>query len=301
MDIRDLDLNLLPILDALLRRRSVTRAAEELGMSQSAMSAALARLRAMFDDELFVRTGRGMLPTTRAMQLAGPVAELLGQLRDRVLAANRFDPATSTRAFTVCLSDVGSYVLWPKIVQRVSRAAPLVALRMQVLPQSDIAHALETAAIDVAVGAHTELPRALYQRRLFERRYVVLMRTGHPLEKARMSAAGFARASHVVVRLSSGIQEKVDDILGQQGLHRSATLEMPSYLMIPPLLEVSDYIAVLPGQLADAFSAKGGVRARPLPIALPPSVIRLFWHRRFLEDPGNVWLRGQIVDLFGRV
>ena len=300
MDIRKIDLNLLPVLDALLRHRSVTMAARELEMSQSALSSSLSRLRDLLGDELFVRTGRGLLPTPRAASLAVPVANILEQVRDKVLSSNGFDPSSSSRVFTVCHSDVGSYVLWPRIVPAVARLAPNVRLQLKVMAQQQIPAALESAVIDLAIGAYPELPDSLFQRRLFERKYVGIVRFGHPVAKRRLTPALFAKTPQLVVRLASGVQELVDKALNDLKLERTATIEMPSYLMLPPLLEAGDYLAVIPGQLSDAFARHGHFKSLKLPFELPASTIKLHWHRRFHEDPGNVWLRGVICELFGR-
>ncbi|WP_066150229.1 LysR family transcriptional regulator [Hydrogenophaga pseudoflava] len=298
MDIKSVDLNLLPVLDALLRHRSVTLAARELDMSQSAVSTALGRLRDTLGDQMFVRTGRGMLPTPRASQLAEPVAAILDRLRDEVLSASGFVAADSERTFTLGLSDVGSYVLWPRIVSAVAQQAPSVRLRMRVVTQPLIASALESAEIDVALGAYPDLPDTLYQRRLFERKYVAMVRIGHPLAGKRLSVQAFARCPQAVVRLASGIQDRIDETLAQQGLTRERVLEMPSYLMLPPLLDAGDHLAVIPGQLADAFARHGQFKLLKLPFDLPASVIRMHWHKRFHEDAGNVWLRGVISSNF---
>lgn len=298
MNIKSVDLNLLPVLDALLRHRSVTLAARELDMSQSAVSTALGRLRDTLGDQMFVRTGRGMLPTPRASQLAEPVAAILDRLRDEVLSASGFVAADSERTFTLGLSDVGSYVLWPRIVSAVAQQAPSVRLRMRVVTQPLIASALESAEIDVALGAYPDLPDTLYQRRLFERKYVAMVRIGHPLAGKRLSVQAFARCPQAVVRLASGIQDRIDETLAQQGLTRERVLEMPSYLMLPPLLDAGDHLAVIPGQLADAFARHGQFKLLKLPFDLPASVIRMHWHKRFHEDAGNVWLRGVISSNF---
>lgn len=298
MDIKSVDLNLLPVLVALLRHRSVTLAARELDMSQSAVSTALGRLRDTLGDQLFVRTGRGMLPTPRASQLAEPVTTILDRLRDEVLSTTGFVAADSERTFTLGLSDVGSYVLWPRIVSAVARQAPSVRLRMRVVTQPLIASALVSAEIDLALGAYPNLPATLYQRRLFERKYVAMVRIGHPLAGKRLSVQAFARCPQAVVRQASGIQDRIDEALAQLGLTRERVLEMPSYLMLPPLLDAGDHLAVVPGQLADAFARHGHFKLLKLPIDVPASVIRMHWHKRFHEDAGNVWLRGVICSEF---
>ena len=182
----------------------------------------------------------------------------------------------------------------------VARLAPNVRLQLKVMAQQQIPAALESAVIDLAIGAYPELPDSLFQRRLFERKYVGIVRFGHPVAKRRLTPALFAKTPQLVVRLASGVQELVDKALNDLKLERTATIEMPSYLMLPPLLEAGDYLAVIPGQLSDAFARHGHFKSLKLPFELPASTIKLHWHRRFHEDPGNVWLRGVICELFGR-
>ncbi len=299
MDIRSVDLNLLPVLDALLRQRSVTAAARELDMSQSALSAALARLRALLGDELFVRTGRGVRPTARATALAEPVAEIVERVRDGILQSASFDPAQARREFRVAHSDVGAYVMWPRIVQAVRAKAPGVKLALRVIAQDEIAPALAEGQIDVAIGSYPRLPGTLFQQRLFDRRYVGLVRMGHPLAGEALSMRAFAASPQVVVRLASGVQDRIDKLLARQGLQRTDCLELPSYLMLPPLLQAGDFLAVLPGQLAAAFARHAQFALLELPFSVPPSTIRLHWHRRFSEDAGNRWLRALIAQEFG--
>ena len=300
MDIRAIDLNLLPVLDALLRQRSVTLAARELDMSQSALSAALARLRALTGDELFVRTGRGLRPTLRALALVQPVAEIMERVQGGILQSVRFDPAVSTREFRVAHSDVGAYVMWPRIVRAVRGQAPGVRLALRVLEQEHIAAGLADGQVDVAVGSYPKLPASLFQQRLFERDFVALVRKGHPLAtKKSLTLRGFAQNPQVVVRLSSGVQEHIDALLAAKSLQREDVLTLPSYLMIPPLLMSGDFLAVLPAQLAEAFSRNGQFATLALPFPVPRTTIRMHWDRRSNEDPGSLWLRGLIVREFG--
>ncbi|WP_076998208.1 LysR family transcriptional regulator [Variovorax sp. KK3] len=299
MDIRSVDLNLLPVLDALLRHRSATLAARELNMSQSALSTALGRLRALLGDELFVRTGRGFRPTARASELAEPVAEIIERVSDRILQSSSFDPKTARADFRIAHSDVGAYVLWPRVVRAVRARAPGVQLALKTLQQDEIAPALAEGQVDLAVGSYPGLPDSLFQQRLFERVYVALMAATHPLAKKTVTLRSFAASPQVVVRAASGVQDRIDQVLSQQGLARPRCVELPSYLMIPPLLEAGDFLAVVPGQLADAFSRHGGFVSRKLPFTVPASVIRMHWHRRFNDDAANRWLRALMVEEFG--
>ncbi|MBB3178207.1 LysR family transcriptional regulator [Variovorax sp. Sphag1AA] len=299
MDIRAVDLNLLPVLDALLRHRSVTLAARELNMSQSALSTALRRLRELLGDELFVRTGRGLRPTSRASALSEPVAEILERVRDRILQSSTFDPRTAKSEFRIAHSDVGAYVLWPRVVRAVRTAAPRVRLVLKTLTQSEIGPALAEGQVDLAIGSYPDLPDSLFQQRLFDRVYVALVADGHPLARKTLTLRSFAATPQIVVRGPSGVQDRIEAYLASHGLVRGECVELPSYLMIPPLLEAGDFLAVVPGQLADAFSRHGSLVTLALPVPVPASVIRMHWHRRFSEDAGSKWLRDLIAQEFG--
>jgi DNA-binding transcriptional LysR family regulator len=295
VDIRSVDLNLLPILDALLRHRSATLAARELDMSQSALSTALARLRRLLGDELFVRTGRGLKPTTRAAALAEPVAEILGCVRDRVMQGATFEPGRTTREFRIAHSDVGAYVMWPRIVQTVRTSAAGVRLALRTPAPDEMAVDLAEGRIDLAIGNFPQLPSSLFQKRLFDRKNVCLVRQGHRLAGRKLTLREFASVPQAVVRGASGIHQRIDESLRQHGLHRSDCIELPSYLMIPPLLEAGDFLAVLPRQLAEAFAHHGSFAILKLPIPLPPVVVRMHWHRRYNDDAGNQWLRAAVI------
>jgi DNA-binding transcriptional LysR family regulator len=298
MNIADLDLNLLPAFDALMRHASVSAAARELGMSQPAMSHALARLRVGLGDPLFVRSGRGLSPTVRAEALARPVRDILDRLHGDVLGGGAFDPASSRRRFTLCLSDVGSFVLWPRIVAAVAERAPGVSLALTSLDASRIGGALEQGGLDLAIGAYPELPASLYQQRLFERAYVCLVREGHPFTVRPPDPAAFAAARHVAVEAPSRTSRGIDTLLAALGLSRRVALRVPSYLMLPPLIESGDWVAVVPGQLAEAFRGRGLLASAPVPLALPAVTIRQHWHARMHVDAGNAWLRGVVAGLF---
>lgn len=295
MDIRTVDLNLLPVLEALLRHRSVTRAALELDMSQSALSAALARLRRLLGDPLFVRTGRGLLPTARADALAEPLALVLAHVRDRVIQAGSFDAGRDRRRFRIALSDVGTYVLWPRLLPAFRAASRTAGLELASVAGDDLPQALLDGRVDLAVGAYPRLAGSLMQRRLFDRRFHGLVRAGHRLAGRRLALRDFCAVPQAVVVGASGIQARIDRLLRQRGLQRAETVVMPSYLALPPLLEGSDLLAVVPGQLAEAFARHGRFEILDLPFALPASTIRMHWHRRVHQDAGNAWLRRLVI------
>ncbi|MGE4340829.1 MAG: LysR family transcriptional regulator [Pigmentiphaga sp.] len=288
-------MNLLPVLDAVLRHRNATLAAADLGMSQSALSSALGRLRLLLNDELFIRTGHGLSPTARAQALAAPVAQVMAQVRDTILQPGSFEPSMVDREFCLNLSDVGGYVLWPRLVHAVQAAAPGVTLRLKTLPEPEINRAFEQGQIDLAIGVYPSLPETLFQRRVYERVYVGIARVGHPLAGRSSSLAGFAEAPQIAVHTSSRIQQQIEALLQARGLRRKRVIELPSYLMLLPMLLSGDYLAVVPAQYLETFDDTPALTAVELPFSLPTSTVRVHWHRRSHDEVGNQWLRRLII------
>lgn len=298
MDISDADLNLLPVFDALLRAQSVTGAGRALGMSQPAMSYALARLRAQFGDPLFVRSGRAMLPTPRARALAAPVAEVLDLTRRRILADSGFDAARAAREFSICLTDVGALGFLPRLLAAVRLEAPGCTLRSQQWPVSELERALESGAADLAIGYFPDLPGGLYQQRLYERSYVCSFRVDHPSIGQRLSLRQYAGLDHAVVRTAARIQESVDRALKRAGLSRRVVLATAHYTSLPPLLAASDLVATLPEEVARIFATYVPIRSLPSPVRLPNVVLRQYWHPLYHQDAANRWLRSLVARLF---
>jgi len=298
MDLNDLDLNLLRVFDAVLREKSVTRAGQHVGLSQPAMSNALARLRNLFGDPLFVRTPSGMNPTPCALRLADPVRQALDLLELTLREQAGFDPATSARTFRFHMSDIGEVVFLPPLLERLKRDAPGVRLEVAQYPVDGIRESLETGKIDIALGFMPELGGGIAQRRLFRDRYICLAREDHPVIRRSFSAAQFRAVRHVLIASSGTGHEVVERMLNEQGLADRIALRVPHFMVVPMILARTDLVCTVPWQLAQAFRAMGRFRAHEAPLAIPPFDVRLLWHERFEQDPGNRWLREQLLDLF---
>lgn len=298
MDVRDADLNLLVVLGAVAEHRSVTRAAEAVGLSQPAMSAALSRLRALFDDRLFVRSGAEMKPTPRALELAAPVQRVLDTVRHDILQRQGFDAATTTRTFTLAMPDIGEVHFLPALMRRMARDAAAARVRTVSLPRHAAAQALESGAADLAVGFFPDLHKAgFFQQKLFDNPHVCLMRKGHPLASRRLTLKAFLAASHVVVR-PEGREHVFEQHLQQRGLNRHVVLELSHYMSVLPVLEATDCIATVPRDLADVCSRYAGLRISETPVKAPVIAVHQFWHERFHKDPANLWLRRLVQDEF---
>lgn len=300
MDLNDLDLNLLHVFDAVLRERSVTRAGQRVGLSQPAMSNALARLRKLFGDPLFVRTPGGMSPTPCALRLADPVRQALDLLALTLREQAGFDPATSTRIFRFHMSDIGEVVFLPPLLERLKRDAPGARVETAQYPVGGIRESLETGKIDIALGFMPELGGGIAQRRLFRDRYVCLARKEHPVIRRTFTAAQFCAVRHVLIASSGTGHEVVERMLDAQGLSGSIALRVPHFMVVPMILARTDYVCTVPSQLAQAFRTMGSFRMHEVPLAIPTFDVRLLWHERFEQEPGNRWLREQLLELFAK-
>lgn len=298
MNVHDVDLNLLRVFDAVLYERGVTPAATRLGLTQPAVSNALARLRAVFGDALFVRTAAGMDPTPFARELAEPVRQALALLESALAHGPGFDPASSTRAFRFYMSDLGQVEFLPPIVERVQSAAPGVRLEAAAADLEHIGDALGGGALDLAVGFLPGLGAPIKRRVLFRDPYVCLMRAGHPALAGRLTRRKFLDASHVLVTYRGGGHRVIEEALERAGIARRIALRVPHFTVVPMVLERTNLILTLPARVARVYERRGSFRALPAPVPIPPAEVAVHWHERFESDPGNRWFREQIVELF---
>jgi DNA-binding transcriptional LysR family regulator len=295
MNVQDVDLNLLRVFDAVLHEKGVTPAALRLGLTQPAVSNALARLRKLFGDALFVRTPGGVDATPFARELAEPVRQALALLESALAHGPGFDPATSTRAFRFYMSDLGQIEFLPPLVERVHGDAPGVRLEAVALEVDDIGDALATGALDVAIGFLPGLGAPVRRQALFRDPYLCLMRADHPLTT--LTKKRFLEASHALVTYRGG-HRVIEEAFDRAGLTRRITLRVPHFTVVPMVLERTDLILTLPARVARVFERRGKLKALPPPVAIPPAEVALHWHERFEADPGNRWLREAMVDLY---
>ncbi|MBC7803531.1 MAG: LysR family transcriptional regulator [Candidatus Parcubacteria bacterium] len=297
MNVQGLDLNLLRVFDAVLRDRSVTSAAKHLGLTQPAVSNALARLRLQFEDALFVRTPTGMDATPFARELSEPVRQALALLESALAHGPGFDPSTSTRAFRFYMSDLGQIEFLPRLVERTQQVAPGVRLESVALEVEDIGDALAAGTLDLAVGFLPGLGQPVRRQPLFRDPYVCLMRADHPDIGKTLTKKQFLAASHALVSYKGG-HRVIEEALERAGLARKIALRVPHFTVVPMVLERSDLILILPQKVARVYERQGGFRYLPLPVQIPPADVAAHWHARFERDPGNRWLRETVMELF---
>jgi DNA-binding transcriptional LysR family regulator len=292
-NLRSLDLNLLVFFDALMTELHVTRAANRIAISQSAMSNALARLRHVFQDELFVRTAKGMEPTPRAIEL-GPLVRAILQQTTRLMDSDLyFDAATSERQFICRMSDlVGSLVL-PPVMARIRTAAPSLSLEVLHLPPERTVAALEADQLDFAVSMHLGHKKTICSESLFSDRMVCLMREGHPLSTGNITMTDFLAFSHVRVAISPTDIRFVDSVLEEQGLQRKVALTVTHWLLVPSVLVSTDLLTVMSERAAQRFVNSGTVM-RPLPFPTDQFEWTMYWHQRYEHSLAHLWLLEQV-------
>lgn len=296
MNISSIDLNLLVAFEALLDERSVSRAAARVGLSQPAMSNALARLRGVFGDVLFQRTAGGMRPTPRAEQLRGPVRAGLAQLRRALEGDSGFDPATSVRRFRLAATDYAEWLLIGPLMRELNHRAPGVQIQLRRLDRLFVAPeaALRAGEVDLAIGFFPDarsLESGSISETLLEEENVVIARRGHPLFRGALSIEAFASAQHAAVIYRPEPWGLIDTELAARGHRRKLQLAVPHFLTVLRAVSQSDLIACVPERLARELGPLLRLAVKPMPFPLPPFHTRLVRHEHAAEDAALVWLR----------
>ena len=296
MDIRNVDLNLLVALDALLAERSVSRAAVRLHLSQPATSALLARLRELFGDPLLLRSARGMLPTPRALELLGPVKQVLDEIDAIVQPRAAFDPASAVHTFTLSASDYVEYALLPTLVDYLERKAPGVRLAVRPLDLQTVAKQMESGEVDLCITGLQNAPAGLHQQPLYAERMVSVVRRKHPGVGARLTLEKFCSLEHILVSVrGSGFSARIDEALAKLGRKRRARLAVPHFLLVPEIVARSDMISALPERLARGYANK--LRIFELPLEIEGFTVGQIWHERNQREPAQLWLREVLLEL----
>jgi DNA-binding transcriptional LysR family regulator len=282
--------------DALIRERSVSRAAARLFLSQPAVSASLNRLREVFDDPLFRRTGHGVTPTPRALAMAGQVEKLLGELSALMAGEAEFDPATSNRIFRIAGSDFPSQRFLPPLAQRLAAAGSAVRVVWEPPGAGPLAERMDRGELDLAVVARVQMSEKLEAATLYEDGYVYALRAGHAQADTPPTLQSFCEIPQVFLGYgTSTLDDLIDATLARQGLRRRVQVAVTSFAQIVHLLEHSDHAAVLGGRVAASFGER--LRVQPLPFELPRYRALVCWPARAAHDAGLRWLRDQLLQI----
>lgn len=295
-----IDLDLLPVLDALLRRRNVTHAGHEVGLSQPAMSRALGRLRHLFEDPLLVRQAGGFALTPKAQRLAPQVTAALEQV-SALFRDGPFDPATAQRTIRIVATDAQTLLLMPEVMRRVSREAPGLRVAVEGYGHDMIAQ-IQQGRIDFAFAlASSPLPPGAESFVLGSDRLMLVTRQGHPLSTGPVSAEDYSRHPHATVTIFGDGQTEVDAALAARRLSRTIALTTPHFVAALSVVATTDYVTTLSEALARRFSDTFGLALRPSPLFAERITITLVWDRLRSTDPIHVWFRELIRDVAATV
>jgi DNA-binding transcriptional LysR family regulator len=315
VNLRTLDLNLVRIFDALMEDRNVRRAGLRLGVTQSAVSHALNRLRYQLNDELFVRTRAGMIPTARASEIAGPLREALRGI-ELALGGAGFEPLSSTRRFVLAANDMMAATVGARLMDRLAVLAPGIDLVVRPVTRLDLAEQIDMGLIDLALGVFADVPARFKSETALRLTDVAAFRTEHPVEHdlsvkalgrfplAAVSLGGVEAGAIEGYILERGLARQSDAFdrvaletaLAGAGAHPRFGLLTPHFMALPPMLASSELIAIVPDLLTPIFRGAGLV-VRALPYPTKPSAARLVWHRRASADGAHTWFRSMLRNI----
>lgn len=297
MDLHRVDLNLLVAFDALVAERSVTKAAKRIGRTQPAMSAALARLRTLFDDELFVRGRDGLQPTQRAVDLAAPINRALGEIRQTLRVAEEFDPAASRLTLNVAMQEHAAFKLLPGLLSCVRDTAPATNLNVIAYRARDKAVTLlDSGQADVAVGVPADgAPGRILTQPLFEEPFVCVVRKGHPAARGPLDLKTFLSLEHLLVSPEGDRFGHTDTVLAREGLTRTLSVTITQMYPAPALIAGSDLIATLMLGVVEAGGWRDRLEILTPPLDLAPCSYGMSWHRRNDQHPAQRWLRDCLI------
>lgn len=295
------DLNLLPVFMALVEERSVTRAAERLGITQPALSNALTRLRTLLQDPLFIRERYGMQPTSKALELAPVIAAALASLDGVIQGQQEFDPATATQLLTLAPNSYVEYALMPTIVARLREQAP--GLKLRLTPYgSDLAETgVLSGSTALALGRFVDPPDNVVVQHLMDEGLACVVRAGHPQVGDKLTKARYEKLKHVNVLPPGRLRVGLFQALQRQGLKREVAVSVTHFLAVPEMVAVTDYCATLPRLICRRLASDPRLKVLPAPVDLGSFPVEIAWHVRYRDDPAHRWLRGLIGEVVQQV
>lgn len=294
------DLSLIRVFCAIYQSGSVSRAAEQLGVTQPAASYSLGRLRDVLDDALFIRSGNGMTPTPVADQLYVAFNSALEQIDSAAAAVRGFDPATSMRRFRVAMSDIGEMVYLPPLLTKFEEKAPHVRLDVLPVALEETAKALAAGQLDCVVGNIPRMGPDIQSTLMFMEHHVCMFRADHPQIGQRLTLKQFEDCRHIMVASPFNRLNVLTELVTERA-RRNIVIQTVHFTSVPALVAETDLIVTLPSRVARAFSATHNLRYLPLPVEIPPFEVRMNWHERNEADPAHRWLRWAMTEVLSSV
>ena len=294
---RSQELNLLMVFDAIMTEGSITRASEQLAMTQPAVSNAVSRMRSLWNDELFVKDGRNIQPTAYAKDLWSQISDPLSTL-NQAITPGEFDPSTTNRTFRVSLTDVVVDIAWKPLRRLIEEQAPGINVYAIPYTAQKAQQVLDDADADLVIGQQSAMSSSVISEYLFTSELVCIMRTDHPLaQKETLDLATFAEADHLLVTLSGDTIGITDQAMALQGLRRRVAMTVNHFSSVVPLIKDSNLIAVVPSTTVEKPIFSGEIAVKPSPVNTPPNPISCYWHRRQERDKGLCWFRKHLNQI----
>lgn len=297
MNLNKVDLNLFIVFDAIYTEANLTRAGQIVGITQPAVSNALARLRETFNDPLFVRTAQGMVPTPMAQNIIGPVRNALQLLRVSVQESRTFNPLQANKTFRISMTDLTEAVVLPPLFQRLRRLAPNVKIESMLAKRRETTKELAAGRLDFAMDAPLNTDPQVRHVKLLEDRYVCAMRRAHPLAKDKLSVEEYLSLSHIHISSRRSGLGMVDLALGKMGQQRKIALRSQHYMMATQVIQQTDMAVTVP----ERFARRHDLHQIPLPVDIPPLETHIYWHESTDQDPANRWMREQMIEIAQQV
>ena len=296
MNLNDTDLNLFIAFEVIYNERNLTKAGEVLGITQPAVSNALSRLRDLFDDELFVRTSKGMVPTAVAQNIAKDIKEGLNLFRNTISDSSTFTPETARTTFKISMGDTSSYRLLPKLFKALGKKAPEIDFVSYLTPRRETPRELAAGNIDFSIDPPIHTEATLRHSKLFEDKYVLMVRRDHPIaKKKKISLEDYLNLSHLLISERSTGMGHVDISLFKLGLTRRIALRAQHLLLAPHVLNNTDLALTS----TKSFARSNNLKIFELPFKVDPLVLHLYWHETKQNDQANKWIRELILKSYG--
>ncbi len=295
--LNQIDLNLLVVFDALMRDRHVTRAGERIGLSQPATSNALARLRYLTKDKLFIRAKSGLQPTPVAIALANQIQPALQQIQIALSSEAGFEPMTSDRVFAIGMTDYVEFVLLPPLLEKLEQVAPNLKIQVRTGDRQQLFDLLDNGKVDLICGVFPEQIPWHQEQLLFQERFVCVCRQDHSLIQDSLSLEEYLTTSHLLISIKEDMVGRVDDTLAIQGLSRNIRLSIPHFLVAPSIIARTDLITTLAERIAIAFAKYLNLKVFPCPLEIDGFSVVMRWHQSTTNQSTHQWLRQLFTEI----
>ena len=298
MKIKDTDLNLFIAFDVIYTEKNLTKSGQVLGITQPAVSNALARLRDLFNDELFIRTSRGMIPTPVANQLIGDIRYALSLIQNTISVSEKFDPSTAEMTFKISIGDTSEYRLLPLLIKELAEIAPRVKVETYLTPRKDAPRELASGAIDFSIDPPLQSDQHLKHEKIYQEDYVMIVRKDHPiLDKEKITIEDYLDLSHIHISNRKTGMGHVDMTLYKLGLTRDIYLRAQHFLVAPYIVEQSDMAITT----TKGFAVDRNLAWRELPFDIDPLVLHLYWHENNDNESSSKWMRELMLKTYGKL